>query len=69
MSNASQTWTIIGGVVAFVGLLIGVQTFWIVRALDEIGKRLDRIDARLEHIEGTTLRGHGERIARLEAKP
>jgi hypothetical protein len=48
-------------------LLIAVQTFWIVRALDEIGRRLDRIDARLDRIEDA-LREYGERITRLEER-
>jgi hypothetical protein len=63
MSTVAQTWTIIGVVVA----AIGIQTFWINRALDGIGKRLDRTDERLDRIEDTLLRDHGERIARLEA--
>jgi hypothetical protein len=68
--SAADTWTIIGGTTAFVGLLIGVQGYWIGRVLDllrsdlvELRQRLDRIDGRLEGIE----HGYGERIARLEA--
>jgi hypothetical protein len=32
--SAADTWTIIGGTTAFVGLLIGVQGYWISRVLD-----------------------------------
>jgi hypothetical protein len=60
MSNAAQTLTIIGLTTALVGLIVGIQTFWIARALDRIERRLDRID-------DTVLRDHGDRLARLEA--
>ena len=50
-----QTFAIIGSLFAALAL----QTFWIVRGLDRIEKRLDRIE--------DILRDHGERIARLEA--
>jgi hypothetical protein len=55
-------------VTALVGALIGLQTFWISRALDRVDASLVRLDARLAHIEGKVLRDHGERIARLEQR-
>lgn len=60
MSTVAQTWTIIGAVAALLTIVVGIQSFWIVRTLDRIDKRLDRI-------EDTFLRDHGERLARLEA--
>ena len=54
MSNATQTWTIIAAVVG----LIGLQTFWITRALDRIEHRLDRIE--------DLLRDHDRRLTVLE---
>lgn len=42
MSNVVQTIATIGGL----GALIGLQTFWIARALDQIDHRIDRIDGR-----------------------
>jgi hypothetical protein len=48
------TITILAALIAF----MGIQTFWVVRSLD-------RIDARLDRIEGL-LMNFGERIARLE---
>ena len=44
----------------------GVQAYWIARALDRVGARIDRLDVRLDGIEGL-LREQGERIAHLEA--
>ena len=67
MSNTAQTWTIIGGLAVVVGIIVGLQTFWIARSLDAIAGRLDRIDVRLDRIEDL-LRGHEQRIARLEAR-
>lgn len=57
MSNAAQTFAILGSL--FAGLAL--QTFWISRALDRIERRLDRI-------EDMVLRDHGERLARLEER-
>jgi hypothetical protein len=59
-----MTWAIIGAMAA----LLTLQSFWIGRLFDATNKRLDRIDGRLDHIEGSVLRDHGERIARLEAR-
>jgi hypothetical protein len=44
MSNAVQTITIIGGLGTLLALVVGLQTFWIARALDKIEKRLDSIE-------------------------
>jgi len=58
----AQVATIIGSLAAFTG----VQSFWIARALDRVWAAIDRLEARLERIEGVLVE-HGERIARLEA--
>jgi hypothetical protein len=47
--------------------MVGTQTFWIVRALNRIERRIDGVYDRLDHIDQTILRDHGERISRLEA--
>ena len=60
----SQVATIIGVLTAAVGL----QSYWIGQALDRIHATLERLDARLSHVEGVILRDHAERIARLEAR-
>lgn len=59
MSNIAQTWTMIGATAAILGIVVGLQTFWISRALDRIEHRLDRIE--------DLLRDHDNRIAKLEA--
>lgn len=73
-----QVWTMIGAMAGIVGL----QSFWIGRSLDEIRLRIDRVDQRidrvelrldrielrLDRIETSVLRDHGERIARLEQR-
>jgi hypothetical protein len=51
----AQTATIVSALAAFTGL----QALWISRALARVCVALDRLDARLSHIE---------RIARLEAR-
>lgn len=48
--------------------LVGLQTFWIARSLDQIAARLDRVEGRIDGLEQTLVRDHGERITRLEAK-
>jgi hypothetical protein len=58
------TWTAAGVLL----VALGGQAFWLAHALGEVGKRLDRLDARLDRIEQTVLRDHGERIARLEER-
>jgi hypothetical protein len=60
----AQVATIVSALAAFTGL----QALWIGRALDRVYVALDRLDARLSHIEGVVLRDHTERIARLEAR-
>ena len=60
--------TIIGVLTAVVGLAVGLQSFWIAHALDRIHATLERLDARLSHMESVVLRDHSERIARLEAR-
>jgi hypothetical protein len=64
----SQVGTIIGVLTAVIGLAVGLQSFWIAHALDRIYTKLDRLDARFDHVEGVVLRDHAERIARLEAR-
>jgi hypothetical protein len=61
MSNAVQTITIIGGLGTLLALVVGLQTFWIARALDKIEKRLDSI-------EGTVVKDHERRIVQLEER-
>jgi hypothetical protein len=34
------------------GVIVGLQTFWIARSLDAIERRLDRFEARLDRIDG-----------------
>jgi hypothetical protein len=64
----AQAATIIGVLTAVVGLAVGLQSFWIAHALDRVYGKLDRLDARFDHVEGVVLRDHAERIARLEAR-
>jgi hypothetical protein len=58
MSTTASTITILATTAALVFGAIGIQTYWIVRTLD-------RIDARLDRIEGV-LMSFSERITRLE---
>jgi hypothetical protein len=60
----AQAATIVTALAAFTG----VQTVWISRALDRVYAALERLDTRLDRVEGVVLRDHGERIARLEAE-
>jgi hypothetical protein len=39
-------------IVAALTGVIGLQTFWIARALDAIDRRLDRLEARLDQVQG-----------------
>ena len=59
----AQAATIVSALAAFTGL----QALWISRALDRVHVALDRLDLKLDHLEGAVLREHAERIARLEA--
>ena len=72
MSTTASTFTIVGVLVA----VVGVQTFWVSRSLDmlretfaarfeAIERRLDRIESRLDDMFRVLLE-HGERITRLE---
>lgn len=61
MSNAAQTWTIVGATVALISLVIGIMSFWVSRSLD-------RIEAELREMRTVLMREHGERIARLEER-
>ena len=47
----AQVATIIAANTAVIGLVVGLQTFWVARALDALGARLDRIELRLDRIE------------------
>jgi hypothetical protein len=60
----AQAATIVSALAAFTG----VQALWISRALDRVCAALDRIETRFDRVENVVLRGHGERIARLEAE-
>jgi len=54
----AQALTIIGANTAAVGLVIGLQAFWIARSLDalrsEMHREFDRVDKRLDRLEGAT---------------
>jgi hypothetical protein len=39
-------------IIAAVTAVIGLQSFWIARALDDLRRGLDRLEVRLERIEG-----------------
>jgi hypothetical protein len=56
---------IIGALTAVIGLVIGLQSFWIARSLDalrrEMHRGFDRVDARFERVEA--------RLDRLEGGP
>jgi len=54
-------------IVSALAALTGLQAVWITRALDRVHSTLDRLDSKLDHIEGVVLRDHAERIARLES--
>ena len=48
----AQAATVIATLTAVMGVIVGLQTFWIARSLDAVERRLDRFDARLDRIEG-----------------
>jgi hypothetical protein len=64
---------ILTAVAAIVVPMISIQTFWIARGFSslerELGGRIDRLEARLDHIDRTIIHDHAERIARLESRP
>ena len=49
-------WAQAAAVVGALTAVIGLQTFWIARSLDalreELHRGLDRLDARIDHLEG-----------------
>jgi hypothetical protein len=45
-------WAQVATVIAAIAGLIGLQTYWITRELDSLGKRLERVEARLDRFEG-----------------
>lgn len=51
----AQAAVIIGALTAVMGLVVGLQTFWIARALDtlrdEMHRGFDRLDARIDRLE------------------
>ncbi len=61
-------WVQVGTIIGVLTAVIGLQSFWIARALDRIHATLDRLDGRFDHVQGVVLRDHAERIARLEAR-
>jgi hypothetical protein len=52
----AQAATIVGANTAVLGIVIGLQTFWISRALDalrgEMRRDFDRVEVRLDRLEG-----------------
>jgi hypothetical protein len=70
---------ILTAVAAIVVPMISIQTFWIARGFSSLerridgvemnlGRRLDRVEERLDHIDRTIIRDHSERITRLETR-
>jgi hypothetical protein len=45
-------WAQVATVIAAIAGLIGLQTYWITRELDSLGKSLERVEARLDRFEG-----------------
>jgi hypothetical protein len=60
----AQAATIVSALIA----LTALQAVWISRGLDRVYAALDRLDARLDHIERFVLRDHADRSARLAAR-
>jgi len=59
----AQAATVIGSLTALVGVLVGLQTFWIARALDTlrdeihrgfvaVDRRFESVERRLDRLEG-----------------
>ena len=59
----TETATTVAAFTAAIGLVVGLQSFWIARSLDalrtemhrgfdSLGQRVDRVEARLDRIEG-----------------
>jgi hypothetical protein len=73
MSNAAQTWTIIGATVGLIGVVVTALSFWIAHSLAAMRGEMRELRGDLREIRGDLremrtelLRDHGERIARLE---
>jgi hypothetical protein len=64
----AQAITIIGTLGVITIGAIGVQAYWIARALDRLAAQIDRIDTRLDRVEYDLIRDHGQRITRLETE-
>lgn len=64
MSSATQVITILAGMTG----LIGLQSFWIGRALDRVDHRLDRFETRMDRLTDEVVHEHARRIARLEER-
>ncbi len=51
----AQAAVIVGALTAVMGLVVGLQTFWIARALDtlrdEMHRGFDRLDSRIDRLE------------------
>jgi hypothetical protein len=63
----SVEWTQAAAIIFAVAVFTSLQALWISRARDRVHGALDRLDARLDRIEGVVLRDFSERISRLEA--
>lgn len=60
----AQTATFIASMTAVMGVIVGLQTFWVARSIDalrdEMHRGFDRLDARIDRLE--------VRMDRLEAR-
>jgi hypothetical protein len=60
----AQTATIIASMTAVMGVIVGLQTFWVARPIDalrdEMHRGFDRLDARIDRLEA--------RMERLEGR-
>ena len=52
----AQTGAVIGTLTAVIGVVVGLQSFWIARSFDvlrdEMHRGFDRLDARIDRLEG-----------------
>lgn len=52
----AQTGAVIGALTAVIGVVVGLQSFWIARSFDvlrdEMHRGFDRLDARIDRLEG-----------------
>jgi hypothetical protein len=44
-------WAQAATVIAAITGVIGLQTFWIARAIDDLARRLERVETRLDRLE------------------